>query len=346
MKNTKNKSQKILKYIKHHIQKVEINKINNINDIKNIKTKYLHKKTGIINIIINNIKQADNKKKKILGIYINKLKKNILKKIKKYTSKTKIIKTIKTTKDLTIINHKETQEIGSMHPIYLVQKKIVNIFKNIGFIIHEDTEIENDWNNFTALNIPKNHPARQMHDTFFINKKFDKLLRTHTSATQIKYMKKNNPPIRVVSSGKVYRNETLSNKSLCMFHQLEGFYINKNVSILELLKIIKYFIKNIFENKIKFRIRPSYFPFTQPSIEIDIAKQNNNSYYKWIEIMGGGIIDPKILDNVGINNKIFSGFAFGMGIERIVQILYNIKDIRTLYKNNINFLSQFKNHII
>jgi phenylalanyl-tRNA synthetase alpha chain len=328
----------IIKDIKKYIQHVKNIKITNKNKLILFKKKFLTKNSQLNQYlkILKNIKDIN--EKKYIGKYINQLKCEIKNKIKKFSNKDNITNTTQNSiLDITIPNN--SFKLGSKHPVYIIENKIINILQKIGFILYEEKEIENEWYNFTALNIPKNHPSRELHDTFFLNNKCNKLLRTHTSATQIRYMQKHSPPIRIISSGKVYRNETLSKKSLCMFHQLEGFYVDEKVSIQNLITTIKYILNNIFKNKINIRFRDSYFPFTQPSIEVDITHKVNN--HKWIEILGCGMISKKILYHVGIDNKIYSGFAFGIGIERIAQIVYQIQDIRELYKHNINILTQF-----
>lgn len=237
--------------------------------------------------------------------------------------------------------------LGGRHPISIVRNKIINIFEEIGFISVEGPEIEDDWHNFTALNFPKYHPSREMHDTFFIEKNPDILLRTHTSSVQIRYMETHRPPFRILSTGRVYRNEAISTRSHCMFHQIEGLYVNKNVSYANLKHTIKFFIKKLF-GKIRFRFRPSYFPFTEPSSEVDvfcgIKSEKDRKITKgtgWLEVMGCGMIDPFVLQNCFINPEIFSGYAFGIGVERIALFLYNIEDIRLYFDNDIRFLKQF-----
>lgn len=332
-----------LNNIKKHIHNI---KIHNFNDLNNFKIKYLGK-NGIINILIKNIHNIKllNDKKKI-GKKINDIKneiKDIINNnyIKFNNKKYDLFLKEDLTKEIKILSN-----IGSIHPISIIKNKIIKLFNKIGFMIIDGPEIEDDWHNFTALNFPKHHPSRDMQDTFFIDK--NNLLRTHTSSIQIRYIKKNKPPIRIISFGKVFRRETISSRSHCMFHQLEGVYIDNNVSFHDLKQIIEYFIKSLFGN-IKIRFRPSYFPFTEPSAEIDIFwGLNNKQDYKitkgtgWLEIMGCGMIDPNVLKNVNIDNNIFSGFAFGIGIERIAIIIYKINDIRLLFNNDIRFLKQFK----
>ncbi|XBT18346.1 MAG: phenylalanine--tRNA ligase subunit alpha [Candidatus Shikimatogenerans sp. Tduv] len=284
-----------------------------------------------------NIDEYKNMKKKLLFL----LKKNITLKNKKkigllinYFKIKKKIKKKKNIYEYNFITQKKYDNIGNIHPINIILNKIINIFLKLNFLIYEDKEIKNKWDNFISLNINNNHPSINKHDTYFINKY--KVLRTHMTSFYNnffnKYYKKKN--IKVISFGKVYRNETLSNKSSCMFYQLDGLCINKNITYSKFLNIILYIYKNIFKN-IPFRIRKSYFPFTNLSIEIDVFYNN-----KWIEILGGGILNNNILKNFNINNN-YKGYAFGLGIDRILMIKYNIKDIRLLYNNNIFFLKKF-----
>lgn len=242
-------------------------------------------------------------------------------------------------------------EMGSRHPISIVKNQIIDIFSTIGFNVSEGPEIEDDWHNFTALNLPEHHPARDMQDTFFIQTHPDVLLRTHTSSVQVRYMENNTPPIRTISPGRVYRNEAVSSRSHCIFHQVEGLYIDKDVSFADLKQTLLYFTKEMF-GKSKIRLRPSYFPFTEPSAEMDIywGLKTETDYRitkgtGWLEIMGCGMVDPNVLKNCGINPEEYSGFAFGMGIERIAMLLYQIGDIRMFYENDIRFLEQFKSSI-
>ena len=239
-------------------------------------------------------------------------------------------------------------EIGSRHPISLVKNQIVEVFSRIGFNVSEGPEIEDDWHNFTALNLPEYHPARDMQDTFFIQTNPDVLLRTHTSSVQVRYMENNQPPIRTISPGRVFRNEDISARSHCIFHQVEGLYIDKDVSFADLKQTLLHFTKEMF-GKSKIRLRPSYFPFTEPSAEIDIYwGLKTETDYKitkgtgWLEIGGCGMVDPNVLTNCGIDPKEYSGFAFGMGVERIAMLLHQIGDIRMFYENDVRFLKQFK----
>ncbi|MFD2566942.1 phenylalanine--tRNA ligase subunit alpha [Pseudotenacibaculum haliotis] len=242
----------------------------------------------------------------------------------------------------------EPIQLGARHPISLVKNQIIEVFNRIGFTVSEGPEIEDDWHNFTALNLPEYHPARDMQDTFFIEKNPDTLLRTHTSSVQVRYMENNKPPIRTISPGRVFRNEDISARAHCIFHQVEGLYIDTDVSFADLKQTLLYFTKEMF-GKSKIRLRPSYFPFTEPSAEVDIywGLETETDYRitkgtGWLEIMGCGMVDPNVLQNCNIDPSVYSGYAFGMGIERIAMLLYQIPDIRMFYENDVRFLEQFK----
>ena len=318
-------------------------------DLENFRIKYIGKK-GFINHFFSEFKKVKSSDKKAYGLAINELKKLIIKKLEDLNSKFNSVNTSDLEKeDLT--RPFSVLELGSRHPISIIRDKIIEIFYKIGFDVSEGPEIEDDWHNFTALNLPEHHPARDMQDTFFIEKNPDFLLRTHTSSVQIRHMENNNPPIRTISPGRVYRNEDISARSHCFFHQIEGLYIDKKVSFSDLKQTLIYFTKELF-GKSKIRLRPSYFPFTEPSAEVDIYwGLNSETDYRitkgtgWLEIMGCGMVDPNVLENCKINSNDFSGFAFGMGIERITMLLYQIEDIRILYENDSRFINQFKNSI-
>lgn len=323
----------MLKKIKNLKKKLSKIHINSASELEIFRIKYLGKK-GILNSFFKEFKYINDSEKKNIGLSLNTFKKkikNIILYYKKFFFKKKYINN--NIEDLTKPGNKK--DLGSRHPISIIKHRILNIFNKIGFKICEGPEIEDDWYNFTALNFPYNHPAREMQDTFFI-KKSNKLLRTHTSSVQIRYMEKNKPPIRIISPGRVYRNENISSYSHCMFHQIEGLYLDKKVSFKDLKNTINFFIKNFFGKSIT-RLRPSYFPFTEPSAELDILWNN-----KWLEIIGCGMVDPIVLKNVNIDPDIYSGFAFGMGIERISLMIYNINDIRFFFENDFRFLEQFK----
>lgn len=237
---------------------------------------------------------------------------------------------------------------GTRHPISIVRNRIINIFQRLGFAVAEGPEIEDDWHNFTALNLPENHPARDMQDTFYISQNPDWLLRTHTSSVQVREMEKGKLPIRIICPGRVYRNETISARAHCFFHQVEGLYIAENVSFADLKQTLYFFVQEMFGQDVRIRFRPSYFPFTEPSAEMDISclicGGNGCSVCKktgWVEILGCGMVHPAVLDNCGIDSNKYTGFAFGMGIERITMLKYQIRDLRLFSENDVRFLRQF-----
>jgi phenylalanyl-tRNA synthetase alpha chain len=238
--------------------------------------------------------------------------------------------------------------VGGIHPLSATRDEIIRIFERIGFNVSEGPEIEDDWHNFTALNFPENHPAREMQDTFFVEKKPDVALRTHTSSVQVRVMEGQQPPIRTLSPGRVYRNEAISARAHCVFHQVEGLFVDEGVSFADLKQTLYYFAKELFGKQTKVRFRPSYFPFTEPSAEMDITCNicggvgcNICKYSGWVEIGGAGMVDPNVLENCGIDSKKYSGFAFGMGIERITMLKYQIRDLRLFTENDVRFLRQF-----
>jgi phenylalanyl-tRNA synthetase alpha chain len=247
-------------------------------------------------------------------------------------------------------------DLGSRHPLSLVRLEIIDIFKRLGFVVAEGPEIEDDWHNFSALNFPAEHPARDMQDTFFIKKNSgadDIALRTHTSSVQVRMMENGKPPFRAIMPGRVYRNEAISARAHCFFHQVEGLYIDENVSFADLKQTLYHFVQELFGDDTKVRFRPSYFPFTEPSAEMDISCTickgsgcNMCKYTGWVEILGCGMVDPNVLENCGIDDKKFTGFAFGMGIERIANLKYVIRDLRLFSENDVRFLKQFKTEII
>ena len=322
---------------KFHSQKKE--------EIEQFRIKFNGKK-GILNDLFEQFKSVSNDQKKEYGQKINLLKQSISAKLEELTQSSSSQNVVTEKEDLTRPGF--PLELGSRHPINLVKNRITDIFKSIGFAVADGPEIEDDWHNFTALNLPEYHPARDMQDTFFIETNPDVLLRTHTSSVQIRYMEQNEPPIRILSPGRVFRNEAVSSRSHCIFHQIEGLYIDENVSFADLKQTIQFFTTELF-GKSKIRMRPSYFPFTQPSAEVDVYwGLNSETDYRitkgtgWLEIMGCGMVDPAVLKNVNIDPDKYSGYAFGMGIERIVMLLYQMSDIRMFFENDIRTLEQFK----
>jgi phenylalanyl-tRNA synthetase alpha chain len=319
---------------------------NSATELETFRIKFLGKK-GLLNDLFADFKSVPNDQKKAYGQAINTLKSTAQEKVNSLkTSLESNNSNASSLGDLT--RPGEPTNIGGRHPISLVKNQIIDIFSRIGFNVSEGPEIEDDWHNFTALNLPEHHPARDMQDTFFIQTNPDILLRTHTSSVQVRYMENNRPPIRTISPGRVYRNEAISARSHCFFHQVEGLYIDKNVSFADLKQTLQYFTTELF-GKSKIRLRPSYFPFTEPSAEVDVywGLETETDYKMtkgtgWLEIMGCGMVDPNVLENCGIDTKEYTGFAFGMGIDRIALLLHQINDIRLLSENDIRFLEQFK----
>ena len=315
-----------------------------IDDIESLKIQYLGRK-GIINDLFSNFKNVPTDQKKNYGQKINDLKVLVQTKYDKLISRTS-----KTQKK----NYEDYNkpgfpiQIGSLHPITIVKNRIIDVFSKLGFGLSESPEIEDDWHNFTALNLPEDHPARDMQDTFFIQRDPDLLLRTHCSTIQIRHLEENPPPAKVIQAGRVYRNEAISSRSHCIFHQVDGIYVDKDVSFADLKQMVLYFAKSMF-GKSKLRFRPSYFPFTEPSAEVDIywglETETDHRITKgtgWLEIMGCGMVDPKVLQNCNIDSEKYTGYAFGLGLERIAMLIYQIPDIRLFFENDVRFLNQFK----
>jgi phenylalanyl-tRNA synthetase alpha chain len=315
-------------------------------EIEKFKIKYLGRK-GILQSLFEEFKTVPNDQKKIIGQKLNDLKNKISQIIEESSNKI----------DESSVNHsnidfsatEEPLKLGSRHPISLVKNEICNIFYKLGFTISDGPEIEDDWHVFSALNFPEEHPARDMQDTFFIEKNPDILLRTHTSSIQVRVMENSKPPIRTICPGRVFRNEAVSARAHCIFHQIEGLYIDEKVSFADLKQTLLYFAKEFFGTESKIRLRPSYFPFTEPSAEMDVSCSicggkgcmvcKNTG---WLEVLGCGMVDPNVLELNGIDSKKYSGFAFGMGIERIAMLKYQVKDLRLYFENDVRFLQQFQ----
>ena len=338
----------MLEKVKELLQEVEKFIPQSDKENEEFRLKFLGKK-GEMNALFSAFKEAPNESKKEFGQAINNLKKNAQAKVDAFKGVFNIEKQNET---IDLSRPTSLDNLGSRHPISLVRNQIVDIFNRIGFSISEGPEIEDDWHNFSALNLPQEHPARDMQDTFFIQTNPDFLLRTHTSSVQVRYMEENKPPIRTLSPGRVYRNEAISARAHCIFHQVEGLYIDENVSFADLKQVLLYFAKEMFGEKTKIRLRPSYFPFTEPSAEVDVSCNICNSkgcsvckHTGYLEILGCGMVDPNVLENCGINSKKYTGYAFGMGIERIAMLKYGVKDLRLFFENDVRFLKQFNKSI-
>jgi len=321
---------------------VDRKKISNADEFEVLKNTFLGRK-GLIANLFKELSNVPSDKKREVGANINTLKSSIEKSLE--SADFKKDESLNNDVDFTLPGTPYTK--GRLHPLTIVTNEIKEIFNRIGFSPVFGPEVDTDYYNFEALNIPKDHPARDMQDTFYINSEL--LLRTHTSSTQIHYMENNEPPLRIISPGRVYRNEDISVKSYCLFHQIEGLYVDKDVSFSDLKSTLDYFAKTMFGKDVKVRFRPSFFPFTEPSAEMDIywgleteADYRVTKGTGWLEILGCGMVDPNVFKSVGFDTKKWKGFAFGMGIERIAMIKYGISDIRKFYEGNIKFLEQFK----
>lgn len=336
----------MIEELNRDLEEVRSFKTDNDQELEDFRIKFLGKK-GKLTTYFAALKDIPGPDKKAFGLAVNELKNEATEKFENLKASIQAGKSTESKfGDLT--RPGEPIELGSKHPISLVKDQIIDIFSHIGFTVSEGPEIEDDWHNFTALNLPEYHPARDMQDTFFIQTNPDILLRTHTSSVQVRYMEEHKPPIRTISPGRVYRNEAISARSHCFFHQVEGLYIDKGVSFADLRQTLQYFTTALF-GKSKIRMRPSYFPFTEPSAEVDVywGLETETDYRMtkgtgWLEIMGCGMVDPNVLENCGIDSSTYSGFAFGMGIDRIALLLHQIPDIRLLSENNLQFLRQFK----
>ncbi len=331
----------------NHIQTIDPN---NKEQVEEMRIALLGKK-GKITELFEEFKTVAPEQRKEMGQLLNTLKNLAQEKITELKNQFESTTSVKDQPaDLTL--PAESLSIGSRHPLSLIRNQIVEIFSRIGFTVSEGPEIEDDWHNFTALNTPADHPARDMQDTFYISENPDTVLRTQTSSVQVHIMENNAPPIRTISPGRVYRNEAISARAHCQFHQVEGLYIDKHVSFADLKQTLLYFAKEMFGEETQIRLRPSFFPFTEISAEMDIScpfcKGDGCNICKgagWVEILGCGMVDPSVLDNCKIDSKQYSGFAFGMGIERITMLKYQVKDLRLFFENDVRFLKQFKSVI-
>ncbi|MGV3630264.1 MAG: phenylalanine--tRNA ligase subunit alpha [Bacteroidota bacterium] len=334
----------LIEQLNTQVQNAEIK---NITELEQFRIHYLGTK-GEIKNLFNDFKNVPNDQKKEIGQLLNQLR--VATEDKFTLLKEQLESAQESSGSLDFSRSGESFPLGSHHPISLVRAEIIEIFSRIGYTVSEGPEIEDDWHNFSALNFPPEHPARDMQDTFFIEKGENEMaLRTHTSSVQVRVMENQQPPIRTISPGRVYRNEAISARAHCFFHQVEGLYIDKDVSFADLKQTLLYFAQELFGEKAQIRLRPSYFPFTEPSAEVDVSCSICNSkgcnvckYTGWLEILGCGMVDPNVLEASGIDSTVYSGFAFGMGIERITQLKYKVNDLRLYSENDIRFLDQFK----
>lgn len=322
----------------------------NISDAATLETfriQFLGSK-NVIKDLFGGLKAVPNEEKRNVGQLLNELR--LLAETKFEAAKEQLETSSSQTASIDTSRPGEPQPLGSRHPLSIIRSEIVAIFEKIGYSVSEGPEIEDDWHNFSALNFAPEHPARDMQDTFFIEKgEREMALRTHTSSVQVRVMENSTPPIRTISPGRVYRNEAISARAHCFFHQIEGLYIDKNVSFADLKQTLDYFAKSLFGEKARIRLRPSYFPFTEPSAEVDVSCTICNAkgcnvckYTGWLEILGCGMVDPNVLKASGIDPEVYSGFAFGMGVERIAQLKFKVNDLRLYSENDVRFINQFK----
>lgn len=320
------------------LTEIEQASISDAGSLEQFRIRFLGSKS-IIKDLMGEMKNIPAEKRKEFGQLVNTLKQKAEEKYNHFKEQlTSSSQQTSEALDLTLPG--DPIGLGSRHPVSIVRKKIIEIFSRIGFTVAEGPEIENEWYNFTALNIPQDHPARDMTDTYYIQTNPEIVLRSQTSNVQIRTMEQQKPPIRIIAPGRVYRNETITYKSHVFFHQVEGLYVDRNVSFADLKQTIVYFIREFFGDEYDYRIRPSYFPFTEVSAEVDIRKKGTT---RWLEILGSGMVHPQVLRNCNIDSEIYTGYAWGMGIERPAMLKYGITDIRTLYENDWRFLEQFTN---
>ncbi|MFN8315735.1 MAG: phenylalanine--tRNA ligase subunit alpha [Chitinophagales bacterium] len=330
------------------LKQIEAEQPANAAALEQFRIKYIGTK-GIIKDLFGAMGQVPNERKKEYGQLMNVLKQTAETKfdnLKDSFGDTKA----KSSENVDLTAPGFTTDFGGRHPISIVKNKMIEIFSRLGFVVAEGPEIEDDWHNFTALGTPKDHPARDMQDTFYISEDKNTLLRTHTSSVQIRMMESQKPPLRILMPGRVYRNETISARAHCTFHQLEGLYIDEGVSFADLKQTMFYFVREMFGQNTEIRFRPSFFPFTEPSAEVDVSCFICNSkgcpvckYSGWVEIGGCGMVDPVVLENCKLDPKKYSGYAFGMGIERSTMLKFQINDLRLFFENDVRFLKQFKN---
>lgn len=337
----------MLKKLEEYEKQIDELVISSKEDLEQFRLQFLSKK-GIIPQLFTAFREVPNEQKKEFGQKLNQLKNKTEERFKTLQAALKRSGT-KTSEDIDLTVPPFPMEMGTRHPVNMVRREVVSIFERIGFTVSEGPEIEDDWHNFSALNFPPEHPARDMQDTFFTAKDPDFALRTHTSSVQVRVMESQKPPIRTISPGRVFRNEAISARAHCIFHQIEGLYIDKNVSFADMKDTLLYFAREFYGPETKIRLRPSYFPFTEPSAEMDVywgleteADYRITKGTGWLEVLGCGMVDPNVLKSCGIDPDEYSGFAFGMGIERTAMLKYQVKDLRLFFENDKRFLDQFK----
>jgi phenylalanyl-tRNA synthetase alpha chain len=332
--------------IKELMKEVRDLEAGSADDVEALRIKYLSKK-GTVSSLMNDFRNVATDRKREVGKYLNELKELTQNKINELKDGFENLKS--PDKDLDLTRTAYPAPLGTRHPLSVVKKEICDIFGRLGFSIAEGPEIEDDWHVFSSLNFAEDHPARDMQDTFFIRHNPDVLLRTHTSSVQTRVMERRQPPVRIICPGRVYRNEAISYRAHCFFHQVEGLYVDRDVSFADLKQALLFFAKELFGPETNIRLRPSFFPFTEPSAEMDISCNICGGkgcpfckHTGWVEILGCGMVDPNVLDNCGIDSQVYSGYAFGMGIERITNLKYRVKDLRLFSENDERFLRQFE----
>lgn len=341
-------SVEIFEKVKKVLAEIEVASPKSAEEVEQFRIRFVGAK-NVIKPLFGEIRHIPNEQKKEFGQLVNTVKQAAENKFQHLKTEAESTADQTEVNDLDLTAPARPVDFGNRHPISTTLNRIIDIFTRIGFAIAEDREIEDDWHNFTAMNTPEDHPARDMQDTFYLMNSTKMLLRTHTSSVQARTMTSQQPPIRIIAPGRVYRNETISARSHCQFHQVEGLYIDENVSFADMKQTLLYFAQEMYGPETKIRLRPSYFPFTEPSAEMDVScficdaeGCNVCKYTGWVEILGCGMVDPAVLENCGIDPDKYTGFAFGMGIERQAMMLYQINDIRLLFENDIRFLNQFK----
>jgi phenylalanyl-tRNA synthetase alpha chain len=335
----------LLQQIELYKKEVENFEVSSTETIESFRIKWLGTK-GLVKSVMGEMRNVPNERKKEFGQLLNEFKLFVEDKYRILTENISETPAVSQLIDWSLPG--DPVPVGTRHPLSIVRNQIVSIFKRLGFAVAEGPEIEDDWHNFSAMNLPEDHPARDMQDTFYINQDPAWLLRTHTSSVQARVMEKQKPPIRVICPGRVYRNETISARAHCFFHQVEGLYVDENVSFADLKQTLYFFVQEMFGKDTRVRFRPSYFPFTEPSAEMDISCLicggdgcNVCKHTGWVEILGSGMVHPKVLENFSIDSNKYTGFAFGMGIERICQLKYRVNDLRLYSQNDVRFLKQF-----
>lgn len=337
----------VFEKIKELLELIDSAQINDETSLESFRQQYIGSK-NVIKDLFGEIKNVPNERKKEFGQAVNDLKNKAEDKFEAAKTLIEESKAANYTVDIDLTAPVEDLQIGSRHPISIVMNKLIGIFARLGFTVAEEREVETDWFNFTAMNTPEDHPARDMQDTFYLKDSTVNLLRTHTSSVQSRVMMTTKPPIRIIAPGRVYRNETVSARSHCQFHQVEGLYIDKNVSFADMKQTLLFFAREMFGPETEIRLRPSFFPFTEPSAEMDVWLGTETETTRrltkgtgWLEVLGCGMVDPKVLENCGIDSEIYTGYAFGIGIERSAMQMYDINDIRLIFENDIRFIRQF-----